>query len=70
MPLHRPSVDVFRTQRPRVQPMQRIDVDRCDLRTIGHRSVSETLYAARLAEKMCDSFFVESILGKVVLAFQ
>jgi hypothetical protein len=50
--------------------MQRIDIDRCDLGTIGHRSVSKTLYAARLAEQMCDSFFVESILGKVVFAFQ
>ena len=50
--------------------MQRIDIDRCYLRTIGHRTVSETLYAARLAEHMCDSFLVESILRKVVFAFQ
>jgi hypothetical protein len=50
--------------------MQRIDIDRCDLRTIGHRSVRETLYATRLAEQMCDSFFVESILRELVLALQ
>jgi hypothetical protein len=50
--------------------MQRIDIDRCDLRTIGHRSVRKTLYATRLAEQMCDSFSVESILRKVVFAFQ
>lgn len=34
--------------------MQCIDIDCCNLRTIGHRSVSETLYATRLAKEMCD----------------
>ena len=61
---------MFGAQGPWVEPTQRIDIDRCELRTIGHRSVRETLYATRLTEQMCDSFLVESILRKVVFAFQ
>ena len=68
--LHRPSVDVLGAQGSGIQPMQCIDIDRCDLRPIWHCSVRETLYATRLAEHMCDSFLIESILREVVFAPQ
>jgi len=48
--LHRPSVDMLRIQRFGVQALQRIEIDRRDLRTIRHGSVSETLYPTRFAE--------------------
>ena len=68
--LHRASIDVLGAQRPGIQTMQGIDIDRRDLRAIGHRAVRKPLYAARLAEQVCDGFFVESILRQVVFAFQ
>jgi len=61
---------MLRTQRFGVQAVQRIEIDRGDLRTIRHGPVSEALYPTRIAEQMCDRFLVESILGEVVFTFQ
>ena len=41
---------MLRIQRFGVQAVQRVEIDRRDLRTIRHGSVSETLYPTRFAE--------------------
>ena len=68
--LHRPSVDMLRIQRFEIQALQRIEIDRRDLRTIRHGSVSETLYPTRFTELMCYRFTIKSILREVVFTFQ
>ena len=61
---------MLRIQRFEIQTVQRIEINRRDLRTIWHGSVSETLYSTCFAEQMRDRFLVESILREVVLTFQ
>lgn len=61
---------MLRIQRSGVQALQRIEIDRRDLRTIRHGAVSETLYPTGLAELMCDRFLAKPIFREVVFTFQ